>query len=777
MKFNLANWFSKVLHFHPGKLLLCGILLIAALIPGYFYLTKDFSFRHLSSPSNPKLANFDLFEKHFGNDDSVAVIIHNPTGIFNQETLLSLKKLEEELLMLPGTMRAESLLDGNTITSTVDAIEIQGLVPKNQIEQLTSTDLEKLKARALAAPNIVSYLVSPDSTLTFIYLYLKPTRLLGQTEIFNYSKSVEAVVETHKKTFPQGSEILLSGPAYLSKTVVEVSRNDQRRLAPIILFFFALIAFITFRNLKGVAIIIFMIVINVLCSMGIQAYLGIPINAFTASVGIIITTITTGAVIHVVNGFYRYYRKTGDAHAALVLTYQVNFVPTFLTSFTTAVGFFSLADKSLMPVYQLGIILGFGTMISWIIIITVIGPILRFTHKQKVLSTIGPDGLPIYSLEPDKDANQFSKKYVAFINRNKKTIIGIWLLLFVASIAVLPTLEVKMNPFTQFSSRLPIVYTKNMIKEKMGFSIYIDLLVDTGEVDGGKKAETLKNLSAFEEELKLDPEIIKNVSITSIIKEMNQIFNGNKQDTYQIPVSNEAIAQYLLLYSFSDNGKLKNFISSDGRFLRSTIFTSKEDSNQILKQMDHVEALAKKHHLKVLVTGKMPLYMELGLVVFKVIGQSALVSLLLIGFIMFFLVKNVKLGIVSMIPNVVPVVIGGGIMKLMGFGIDIGVTLVFSVCLGIAVDDTIHFIHHWLHLRKEGKTEVEALELIVVNLFPMVIATTVILSIGFGVLAFADFLPNVKFGVLTSVILSVAMFADLFMLPSILLHDQKKKES
>jgi len=258
--------------------------------------------------------------------------------------------------------------------------------------------------------------------------------------------------------------------------------------------------------------------------------------------------------------------------------------------------------------------------------------------------------------------------------------------------------------------------------------------------------------------------------MTDIIKEMNQTFNGGIKEEYKIPATDQAIAQYLLLYSFGDkNGKLKNFLSEDGRYLKSSVFLRLEQSDLILEQVDWIERLAKKHNLNLVVTGKLPLYMEMGSVIFNVLGQSAILSLFLISLTMLLIVRSFRFGLLAMIPNVVPVLIGGGVMYLLNFGIDIGTTLIFSVCLGVAVDDTIHFVHHWLKLRKEGHSPEETLEHIVVNLFPMIIATTCILSFGFGVFALADFLGNVKFGILTAIILLIAMFADLFLLPAILL--------
>src|SRR5690606_38072823 len=118
-------------------------------------------------------------------------------------------------------------------------------------------------------------------------------------------------------------------------------------------------------------------------------------------------------------------------------------------------------------------------------------------------------------------------------------------------------LKVGMNPFAQFSKNIPIMQTKELIKEKIGFSVFIETMIDTQEIDGGKKADFLKRFEAFEDEILKDPTIVKSVSFLSIIKELNQIFTGGEKKEYRIPDSDATISQYLLLFSFGDNGKLK----------------------------------------------------------------------------------------------------------------------------------------------------------------------------------------------------------------------------
>lgn len=763
---SMTQKYLEILYKKPKTLFFISIIAILVLSFGMTKLKANYSFRELSATDNPKLLVYDEYENHFGNDDSINLVIHNPKGIFNRETLNFLALSSEAVKQLPEAMRVESILDGNIITATEDTIEVAGLVDRKKIDTYSNEEFQELAKKAISSPQIASYLVSKDTTLTFININLIPSKYYT-VDGYKFSNQVEAALSSIAK--PEGLEVRFAGAVYLQKAMIETSKNDQQKLFPIIVFLFCIIAYISFRNLVGVGLLMTTIIVNILCTMGLQGYLGYPINVFTSPIPIIITTITTGGLIHLLAGFYRSYRSTGDKIGSLIKTYHNNFIPILFTSITTSVGFFSLSNKSLTPVFQLGVTIGFATMISWFLLITFLGPILLFIHKQKKPASLDAKGLPSFIIDQDKQINPFSQKYVAWIKKYKNTIIIVWIIAVVLSFLAIPSLRITMNPFNQYSDKHPIVATKNLLMEKMGFIIYTELMIDTGSADGVYKADFLKRVEQFEYEMIKQENIAQNISMITLMKEMNQILNQNNPQFHKVPDFNEAVAQYLLLYSMSDSAKVKSFISEDGRYLKSTIFTSLEDSDIILEQMDRIEHLAKKYNLDLQVTGKLPLFMGLGKKVFNVIGSSSLISLLCICLIMFIFIRNVKLGILSMIPNVVPIIIGAFILKVLDFGIDVSSTLIFSVCLGVAVDDTIHFIHHWLHLKKLGQTPEEILAHIVVNLFPMIISTTLLLSIGFSVLAFGYFLPTVKFGVLCACVLTLAMLADLLLLPAILL--------
>jgi predicted RND superfamily exporter protein len=764
----LTAFYINLLLRRPLLLMGFGVFLFLSFVPGLFLLRKDFSFRQLTSPTDPHVVSYDLYEKHFGNDDGLVFIIEKKQGIFNLPTLKIIKQLRDDVLKIPRATRLDSLFEGSTIQSTEESIEIKGLINPDQIDSLTENDLIKMKQKALETPQIKSYLISEDTTVAFVRVYVPPTAVSGG-DYYEFAQSAENLIKDYQKKYPD-YRFLIAGTAYINKTFIEVSKTDQMRLFPFTLLIFAVVAFWFFKSMKGVFLTMSMVMLNILMTLGIQGYFGYAVNGFTASIGLIISTIATAGVIHILESFFHEYNKSKNTESAVIYSFSKNFYTTFFTSFTTTIGFFTLSNKDLMPLFQIGMVIGCASFLSWILNMILLGPFLVWFHRKNLsgqIPEIRPEDLVLKGDSPR------AKKYVAFIRKYSWPIIIIWVIAFLGVFPILPKLEVRVNPFSQFSKNLPVVTTKDFIKEKMGFSIFMELMFNSGNVDGAKKIDYLKRVEAFDNDIKKDPLVIKTIGLLDFVKEMNKTFNADKKEYFRLPDTDEAVSQFLLLFSFSDASRLNSFLSPDGQFLRSSLYINLEESNLILAKVDEIEKKAKSYGLDLKVTGKLPLFMSLGPKVFDVLIGSAFWSILSIGLSMIFVLRSLRFGILSMIPNVIPILMAAYIVYFMDWGIDIGTTFVFSICLGIAVDDTIHFTHHYYQARSQGHSVDKALEIIFSHVSSSLFATTFILAFGFGVMYFADFLPNQKFGTLTCIVLILALLSELMLLPAILIQDKR----
>ncbi|MEC7182764.1 MAG: MMPL family transporter, partial [Bdellovibrionota bacterium] len=263
-----------------------------------------------------------------------------------------------------------------------------------------------------------------------------------------------------------------------------------------------------------------------------------------------------------------------------------------------------------------------------------------------------------------------------------------------------------------------------------------------------------------------------------ILKSMNRSLHGGSQEYYKVPETKKGVAEQLFLYTMSlpQGMDINNRVTLDNSEIRLSILWDLLDSKTSLETIDKIEKKAKDLGLNAYATGKLPLYQRMDGYVVKTFFTSITMALVLVTILLIVIFKSFKFGFLSLIPNVYPLVLGAGAMQLMGKNIDLGTALVTSVCLGIAVDDTIHFLTN-LNRRLKKSNDLEySLAQVLTFTGPALLFTTIILVAGFGVLAFADFVPNYNFGILSVLVLITALITDLVLLPAILLRLDKNKK-
>jgi hypothetical protein len=334
------------------------------------------------------------------------------------------------------------------------------------------------------------------------------------------------------------------------------------------------------------------------------------------------------------------------------------------------------------------------------------------------------------------------------------------------------------DPFKYFADDVHTRVANEFAEEKLGGMSAIEIAVDSGKPDGIKDPAFLGKVEAFEEWLKDLDYVTKTVSIVDIIKQTNRALNGGDQAFYTLPDNQELIAQELFLYTMSlpQGMDITNRMTLDNDMLRLTVMTTLHDSHQSLIEMRKMEEKAAGLGLDAEVTGKMPLYHNMNPYVVNAFLTSISMALVLVAILMVFTLGSFRIGMLSMIPNTVPLIFGGAFMTLLNKPLDIGTVLVTSTCLGIAVDDTIHFLSNYNRWRRVGSSPVHAVAHVITHTGPALLVTTLVLVMAFSTFAFAAFVPNINFGIITAIVLTSALFTDATLLPAILLLKKQPAE-
>ncbi len=762
----------------PKSSLLLGILIAVLSVPGVMRLQSDFTYRIWFRQGDPLLEQFDRFERRFGNDEAIAVVVHSESGIFDMESTQLLRDLTNDMWTVAEIIRVESLTNYNwthaEVTtfddgSTEDELLVDPLIPDPEDTVLTPELLAERREIAVNHEVIPGYLVSEDGKTAVIFARLKPA-IGGSPDFEKVMFGTRDVIDRYRGIGDH--EFYLTGNAAVTHTFKEVTQSDMAIMVPTLLAVILLFLLIFFRSFGGVLMPLAVIIFSISITMGISGWMGIKINNLTAIVPHILIAIAIADSVHIMVTFFQFRRKGLERVAAVRGTLLKNLQPTLLTSISTSIGFFSFATAKITPIMSMGILAGMGTLIAWLVTILVLSPMLVLI-PIRIKKTNGSKD------ENSFEPSSFGLAYARWLQKYRVPILVSFSI--VAVFAVYTALQnvVNSDPFKYFAPSVHTRVANEFIESELGGSMGLEITVNSGEKDGIYDPAFLAKVETFQAWIDELPYVTKTVAITDVIKQINRSLHNDDPAAYVIPDNRELIAQELFLYTMSlpQGMELSDRMTLDNDMLRMTAMWTLHESRTSLVEMKKIEAKAAELGLDAYVTGKTPLWHGLNPYVVGTFIVSISLALILVSILMVIVFRSFSLGLLSMIPNTVPLIFGGAVMTLLAKPLDIGTVIVGSVCLGIAVDDTIHFLSNYNRWRKAGADPMSAVAQVVTHTGPALAVTTVILVAGFGTFAFASFVPNINFGIMTAIILTTALITDFTLLPALLLKRVKQEES
>ncbi|MDA9189592.1 MMPL family transporter [bacterium] len=708
---------------------------------------------------DPQLKVLDKLEARFGNDESLVIAIENEKGIFNKKTISSIREITEKMWETSQVLRVDSITNYNVTDVHGDDIETKSLIG----EDLDSQDYNQIKKKALSHRVLPGYLVSADATTALVYVRITPSFVSTP----DYNKLVLDTREKLKGLNNSEIKTYISGQVAVTQNFQETVASDMQRILPLLFIAIVFILFVLFRDFKSILFPLLITTFSISSSLGLMFYLGIDFNSVLSILPGIITAICIADSVHILS-CYRQFRQKNEHSKALYMSLKKNFIPTLLTSVSTGVGFISLCTASLVPIAQLGLIASFGCLYAWVLSYFFFAPLLLlFQPKFKALK------------EAKTESNSKFSEYLSRVIENHKwKIIVVFSVLVAFSIHKTTKVNINANPYDYFKSDTVFYKTNTFIKKKFGGSAGPEIMINAPEVDGVKDPLFLKKVEAYKDWLGQLPQVTKTIDLLDIIKEMNQALNEGQENFYRLADSKNAIAEQIFLYQMSlpQGLDLNNKVSLDFSSLRMSVIWNVDDTKTSLAIVDKMEAKAKELGLDVQITGKVLLLQKMSSYIISTLLSSIVVAFFIVSLLLMITFKSFYIGLISIIPNVIPLTFGGLFMALADINLNFGTALVFSVCLGIAVDDTIHFLSSYNKHKKENKLNTRGIvEQIISDTGLPLILTTVILVIAFGLFVIGDFIPNVQFGILCALILSSALIVDFVFLPSLLMLRKNDK--
>ncbi|MEM6525846.1 MAG: MMPL family transporter [Bacteroidota bacterium] len=750
----LAHWIIK----KRWYVLTGTFLLTFALGYGFKFLGFNSDSKAFFSEENPQLQAYELLEKIYSDDDNVLIAVEAQEGsIFTKERLQALKVLVDSAWRTPYSFRVDALTNYQYTRANGDDLYVTDLVENPS--SLTRQNLEEIKNIAINDPILARRLINESGTVTGINITAKlPNDPVALNEVVNAVRNMTAQWEAEHPDL----KTYLSGNVMLSAAFSESAQADQMMLVPMVFLIFLIIIGITTRSVSSTVSSFIIIFLSISCALGLSALLGMDLTAASANVPIVITTLAIADCIHILVTIIQNMRAGMEKREAIVQSVRINLLPVFLTSITTIIGFLSLNTGDVPPYVDFGNMSALGMFFA----------LLFSIFTLPAIMSIMP--LRVKSRHAEEAKDGFYDQLATWVI-GKRTVILIGSTIFVLASGYF-TLQNALGDevLEYFDQKIQFRNDSDFINANLTGIYNLEFSIGSGESGGINNPEYLNNLEAFRKYTEEQPEVIHVSSFSEIAKKVNKAMHGDSVSYYKIPSSREEAAQYLLIYELSlpYGLDLNNQVNVDKSETRFTI---------TLKDISSAEMLAFTARLEAWLDNNSPEYMNaLGIsypVIFAYLSKrqidsliaGALISAIVITFILMLSFRSFKYGLISMIPNSAPAFIGFGIWYFLFGMVNLGMTAVFGMTLGIIVDDTVHFLTKYLRARREqGLSAEQAVRYAYATVGKAIVATTVVLCAGFLVLAQSSFLLNSALASITVIIMIAALVVDFIALPALL---------
>ena len=744
------------------------------------YIIVDTSAEGLLHKKDPALVTYESFRQQFGRD-TMAIAAIDPGNVFDTAFLRRLQEfhsaLEKEVPFL------------DEVISLVNADHIYGeghdLIVEDLLENLPENEAEMkdLKTRVLSNPLYHNVLVSGDGSFTVVII--KPVLLspagkdrssgapspkLNEKEMTEFVEGVRKVISRFlSPDFP----IYLGGDTTVEDVLKDMTVSTMIRFTGYSTLIIIIVFAFLFRRISGVLIPLVVVNLALFSTLGMMAAFRVPITLNTTILPSFLLAVGIGDSVHILAIYYRHLIKHGNRSEAISFALGHSGLAVVMTSLTTAGGLLSFVTSGIEPVTNLGIFAAIGVMLALGFTLVTLPALLSVTPQKKQKQGTGDTSL----LKLDNMLAGIGD----FATRHPWKVVTVSCCLFLITLIFAFQLRFTHNSLIYLKEDVPVRVATELIDDKMNGSIGVEFLIDTGKPYGLYEPEVMRKI---EEAQKLAEEMVikgRNVgrasAITDIIKEINQALHGGNQNEYKIPDNRELIAQELLLYEVGGGENLDKLIDREYRKARISVRVPWVDAvayNHVLYDFEQKMRDLFAGHATVTLTGMAAIIMRTLASIIRSMSESYLIAGCVISILMILLIGNVRLGLCSMGPNFLPIVLGLGLMKLTGIPLDYSTIMVGGIAIGLAVDDTVHFMHNFRRYHDKCGDAREAVRRTLTTSGRAMLFTTIILAAGFFILLLAELKSTFNFGLITGFTICMALVADFLLAPAMMVLLTKK---
>jgi len=717
------------------------------------------NYRVFFSDQNPELLAFEELQATYTKNDNFLFVVEPADGnVFSADTLAAIEQLTESAWQIPYAIRVDSLSNFQHTQGIGDDLIVEDLF--RDAARMTPEEIERRAQVALDEPLLRNQLVTTDGHVTAVNVVLQYPEA-SPDEIPEAVAVARDIREQVASAHP-GMAISLTGVSMLNNAFAEVGIADLGIMVPIMFTIILGLTFLILRSGTATFATISVVMLSVIAAMGWAGFVGIGITPISGAAPIIILTLAIADSIHILISLRTAMRDGLDKHAALVESLRLNFLPVTITSLTTVIGFLSLNFSDAPPFWHLGNITAVGITVAWAFSITLL-PALVSALPYRVTAAKGP--------ERGQRALAWLADFIIARPRSLLIAVGGGAL---ALAAFIPTIDFN-DQWTQYFDHR-VEFRRDTDQATEHFGLYpVEYSLPARSSGGVSDPEYLENLERFTEYLRAQPAVAHVYSLSDIMQRLNKNLHGDDADYYRIPDDRDLSAQYLLLYELSlpYGLDLNDRINIDKSASRVTATLGAVDSIQTRAFLSDTQTWMQQN---------LPDWMQASptsaAVMFTYIAgrnvvnmvRGTIIAITLISLILIVSLRSLRLGLLSLIPNALPILAAFGAWALIVGEVGFSVATIASISLGIIVDDTVHLLSKYVRIRAEkGVSAADGIRHAFASVGTAVIVNTVILTAGFLVLLTSTFKINVDMGLLTAIAIVFALVLDFLFLPALLL--------
>ncbi|HCM1324387.1 MMPL family transporter [Vibrio parahaemolyticus] len=737
-------------------------LIIVATIGGknlYFRGDYDIFF----DGTNKQLLAFDEIQTTFAKTDNLAIVIAPEDGdIFTPQTLSLIQKITVDAWQVPYSSRVDSIANYQHTEAFDDDLLVEDLLYSEY--ELTPERISKVKSIALSEPVLKSALVSEKGDVTVVNITVQLPEMDKTAEVEEVVSSINAMIDRYQRAYPDVT-FHKAGIIAMNYAFMTAAQDDSSTLVPTMLVVILVFLTIMLRSILSVIATLIVIIGSVMATMGISGWAGMFLSTATVNVPTLIMTLAVADCVHVIATMRQSMKNGFTKVQSIERSIALNFVPILITSVTTAIGFLMMNMSDSPVLRDFGNLSALGVMVACFLSVTLLPALLKL--------------LPIHvKMETSQDQKHVMDRLGDFVVSQRRALLPLSVAVIVVCASLIPLNKVNDESVEYFGQRNEFRQAADFMEERISGMTNISIAIKTNESQGIAAPDFLNTIGEFSSWLRDQPETDHVATLADVYKRLNKNMHGDDEAYYSLPQERELAAQYLLLYEMSlpYGLDLNNQINVDKSSIKMVLTVANLGSVELVDLENRIYQWFAEHAPQYQVVASSPSLM------FAHIGETNMASMLstlpitlvLISALLIFALRSVRLGLISLMPNIAPAVIGFGLWALISGEINLGLSVVVTLTLGIVVDDAVHFLSKYQRARREGQTAEQAVRYAFHTVGRALWITTVVLVAGFSVLAMSSFRLNADMGQLSAIVIFIALVVDFLFLPTLLMLFDKK---